>query len=177
VRDEPLERGFERRDAAAYESAYQRYGSRMYTTALRLMRDPESARECVHDVFLQLWRRGSGYAVERGSLEAFLVACVRNRALMQIRSSTRGRASLERLGAPQAYTIEDDPIERERIGRAIGRLTEAQATVVQLAYYRGFTLSEVATELVIPVGTVKTRLSAALQTLRRSLLPEARDGS
>jgi RNA polymerase sigma-70 factor, ECF subfamily len=177
VRDEPLDRAFERRDAAAYETAYQRFGDRLYTTALRLLRDPESARECVHDVFLHLWRRANAYAVARGGLEAFLVACVRNRALMQLRGNARGRASLERLGAPQAYTLEDDPIERERIAAALGRLTEDQAAVVQRAYYRGFTLSEVAADLAIPLGTVKTRLSAALQTLRRSLVPEASNGS
>lgn len=177
MRDEPLERAFERRDAAAYETAYHRYGSRMYTTAFHLLRNPESARECVHDVFLHLWRRADAYAVARGSLEAFLVACVRNRALMQLRSGARGRASLERLGAPQAYTLDEDPIERERIAAALGRLTEDQAAVVRRAYYRGFTLSEVATDLAIPVGTVKTRLSAALQALRRSLVPEASNGS
>jgi RNA polymerase sigma-70 factor (ECF subfamily) len=176
LRDEPLEREFERRDAAAYETAYQRFGDRMYTTALRLLRDPEAARECVHDVFLHVWHRGTAYSAQRGSLEAFLVTCARNRALMQLRSSARGRESFKRLEPPGQYTFEDDPIERERIGKALATLTKDQSNVVQLAYYRGMTLTEVASDLAIPVGTVKTRLSAALRSLRRSLVPEAADG-
>ena len=176
MRDEPLERAFERHDAAAYETAYHRFGPRMYTSALRLLREPESARECVHDVFLHLWHRGTGYTAARGSLEAFLVVCARNRALMQLRSSARGRKSLERLDAPAQYVMEDDPIERQRIDRAIAQLTNDQADVVNLAYFRGFTLSEVAENLAIPIGTVKTRLSAALRNLRRSLIPEAGNG-
>ena len=78
VRDASLEDGFARREADAYEGAYRSFGPRMYSTALRLLRDPEAARECVHDVFLHLWRRQNAYATQRGSLEAFLVTCARN---------------------------------------------------------------------------------------------------
>ncbi|HEY6485070.1 MAG TPA: sigma-70 family RNA polymerase sigma factor [Candidatus Cybelea sp.] len=177
VRDEPLEFAFERRDTAAYETAYARFGGRLYATALRLLRDAETARECVHDVFLHVWHRESAYSAARGSLEAFLVTCVRNRALMQLRSSARGRESVKRLDPPGEYTLEDDPIERERIGKALAALTKDQADVVQLAYYRGMTLAEVAAHLAIPLGTVKTRLSAALRALRRSLIPQAVNGT
>lgn len=176
MRDESLEHAFERAEAVAYETAYGRFGSRMYTTALRLLRDREAARECVHDVFLQLWRRREAYAAVRGSLEAFLVVCVRNRALMQLRGAARGRNALARLDSPQAYALENDPIERARIDRALSQLSEGQADVVQRAYYRGMTLSEVAADLAISVGTVKTRLSAALRALRRSLVVEVADG-
>jgi RNA polymerase sigma-70 factor (ECF subfamily) len=176
VRDEQMERAFEHGDAAAYEAAYDRFAGRMYATAARLLADGESARECVQDVFAHVWHRATAYSAARGSLEAFLVTCVRNRALMQLRSSARLRESLKRLDPPGEYTLEDDPIERERIGRALAALTKDQADVVQLAYYRGLTLAEVATQLAIPLGTVKTRLSAALRALRRSLVPEAAGG-
>lgn len=170
MRDELLERAFERRDATAYETAYQRFGPRLRTIALRVLREPETSSECVQDVFLHLWRRG-GYSVRRGGLEAFLAVCVRNRALMEVRSSARARSSLERLKpGPEVYVLEEDPIERVRIERAISQLSEGQADVVALAYYRGLTLAEVAAELAIPLGTVKTRLSAALRALRRSLV-------
>jgi RNA polymerase sigma-70 factor, ECF subfamily len=175
VRDEPLERAFERREPTAYETAYQRFGPRLRTVALRVLRDREQSNECVHDVFLQLWRSG-GYSSRRGALEAFLAACVRNRALMQLRTAARGRSSLERMGPPRTeYTLEDDPIERARIERALAQLSDGQADVVALAYYRGLTLAEVAAELSIPLGTVKTRLSAALRALRRTLV-ESADG-
>lgn len=170
VRDELLERAFERRDATAFEIAYRRFGPRLRTIALRVLQEPESSSECVHDVFLQLWRRG-GYCASRGALDAFLAVCVRNRALMHVRSSARSRSTLERLKPPrEEYALEEDPVERARIERAISQLTNGQADVVTLAYYRGLTLAEVATELAIPLGTVKTRLSAALRALRRSLV-------
>lgn len=80
---------------------------------------------------------------------------------------------MERLASPREYTIETDPIESKRIDRALSQLSGGQAEVVELAYYRGFTLAEVAAELVLPIGTVKTRLSAALRALRRRLLEKA----
>ena len=168
MRDELLERGFEQRSASAYEAAYRRFRPRLVAIALRVLGDPGAAAECVHDVFLQLWRSG-GYSAVRGSLQAFLAVCVRNRALMQLRSKQRGRSALERVDRVHAYTLEDDPIERARIQRALGRLPDGQADVIELAYYRGLTLTEVATELSMPIGTVKTRLSAALRALRQLL--------
>jgi RNA polymerase sigma factor (sigma-70 family) len=177
VRDASLEDGFARRDAGAYEAAYRSFGSRMRATAFRLLRDREGANECVHDVFLHLWRHQSGYVRARGSLEAFLVTCVRNAALTQLRSGSRRLKTLGKLETAEEYVMEEDPIERERIARALAQLTEGQAEVVQRAYYRGMTLSEVATELSIPIGTVKGRLSAALRALRRSLIPEMSDGA
>lgn len=172
MRDGSLENAFARRDEAAYETAYRIFGPRMLATALRLLRDREAASECVHDVFLHLWRRGDSYAASRGSLEAFLVTCARNSALTRIRGAERARNAVQRLDVTEEAFLEEDPIERERIASAVSRLTEGQAAVIRLAYFRAMTLSEVAAELTIPIGTVKGRLSAALRSLRSTLLPE-----
>jgi RNA polymerase sigma-70 factor (ECF subfamily) len=172
VRDESLEDRFARCDATAYESAYHLVGPRMYATSLRLLGDADAARECVQDVFLHLWRRRSAYSRERGSLEAFLVTCARNRALSGLRDAKRSTAAAQRLDREESYSVEEDPIERERVRRALAQLTEGQADVVQLAYYRGMTLTEVAAQLAIPIGTVKGRLASALRALRRTLVVE-----
>lgn len=177
MRDEALERAFQRRDPTAYDAAYRAFRSRMNAAAIRLLRDREAAGECVHEVFLELWRRRSAYVCERGSLEAFLVACVRNRALMRLRDGKRRTAIERRLDFGESYEMQTDPIERARIAKALESLTDAQSEVVIRAYFRGMTLSEVASELGIPLGTVKGRLAAALTTLRRSLIPETNDGS
>jgi RNA polymerase sigma-70 factor (ECF subfamily) len=150
--------------------AYGAFSAQMRATAVRILRDPEAARECVQEVFERLWRRGGDYSPARGSLEAFLVTCARNQALMLVRSGKRREATSQKMEPPSEYTLEEDPIERERIARALAQLTEGQADVVRLAYYRAMTLTEVAAELAIPVGTVKGRLSAALRALRRSLV-------
>lgn len=177
MRDPALEDRFARHDANAYDAAYRAFGARMQATALRLLRDREAARECVQDVFLHLWRHPAGYVSARGSLEAFLVTCARNAALTRLRSGSRQQKMIGSLDPSQGYLMEEDPIERDRIARALAQLTEGQASVVERAYYRGMTLAEVATELAIPIGTVKGRLSSALRSLRRSLIPEASNGT
>ena len=177
MRDGSLESAFACRDASAYEAAYRAYGPRMHTAALRVLRNRDAALECVQDVFLNLWRSGSAYSPQRGSLEAFLVVCTRNRALTRVRVENRARETARRTDAPQDYTMEEDPIERERIRRALERLTQGQADVVRRAYYDGLTLAEVAEDLAIPIGTVKGRLSAALRALRRELVVEGSDGA
>lgn len=176
MRDGALEEGFARRDASAYEAAFYRYGPRMQATALRILRDRDLAGECVQDVFLHLWRRGTAYVTARGSLEAFLVTCVRNQALTVVRAAGRQRDTVVTLDPRDEYSMEEDPIERARIARAVEQLTDGQADVVRRAYYGAMTLSEVADELGIPIGTVKGRLSSALRALRRSLVPEQHDG-
>lgn len=175
VRDEALETAFSRREAAAYERAYEQFGSRMYTTALRVLRDRELARECVQDVLLHLWRKGSAYSPARGSLEAFLVVCVRNAALARVRDDARRRALLAEQLPVSDSTTDPDPFEHAHVTNALSRLTEAQAQSIQLAYYRGMTHTEIAAALKEPVGTIKSRISSALRTLREALAKESRD--
>ncbi len=118
----------------------------------------------MQDVFLHLWRHPTGYVTARGSLEAFLVTCARNAALTRLRSGTRQEDDRTSVSSRMSTLIEDDPIERERIARALAQLTEGQAAVVQRAYYGGMTLAEVAAELSIPIGTVKGRFSTRLRS-------------
>jgi RNA polymerase sigma-70 factor (ECF subfamily) len=144
-------------------------GARLYATARRVVRDDEVASDCVHDVFLRLWRTGSAYAPARGSLEAFLVTCVRNEALARVRNE--GRREVLRKGLPveQSYDEESDPIERERIARAVASLSPEQQRSIELAYYRGLTFAEIASDLGEPLGTIKSRISGALRKLRERL--------
>lgn len=169
MRDELLERAFAQRDPWAYESAYRRMGSRLFATARRTVRDDAAAADCVHDVFLRLWKNGSSYTVERGSLEAFLVTCVRNEALARVRNEARRSVLRAQLLPDDAYTQEEDPIERERIARAVASLNPEQAKSIELAYFRGMTFAEIASDLGEPLGTIKSRISTALRKLRMSL--------
>jgi RNA polymerase sigma-70 factor (ECF subfamily) len=175
VRDEALEAAFARREAAAYERAYEQFGSRMYTTALRVLRNRELSHECVQDVLLSLWRKGSAYSAARGNLEAFLVVCVRNAALARARDDTRRRALLAEQPPVSESTLDPDPFEHADVTEALKSLTEAQAQTIQLAYYRGMTHTEIAAALKEPVGTVKSRISNALRTLRNALVKESRN--
>jgi RNA polymerase sigma-70 factor, ECF subfamily len=177
MRDPALERAFAERQSWAYEAAYRRFGTRMYAAALRILRDRGGAQDCVHEVMLHLWRRGDAYQDARGSLEAFLVTCSRNSALGRLRRSER-HDEIERRAGLEVVTEDElieDPIERDRVARAVAALTPAQAKTIELAYYGGFTHAEIARDLGEPIGTVKSRIAAALRALRHSLV-EASDG-
>jgi RNA polymerase sigma-70 factor, ECF subfamily len=171
MRDSALERAFAERQSWAYEAAYRRFGARMYTAALRVLSDRGAAQDCVHEVMLHLWKRGDAYQVERGSLEAFLVVCSRNSGLERLRRSER-QSDVARRAATvdESEELMPDPIERERIARAIGALPPAQAQTIQFAYFNGMTHTEIASALGEPVGTIKSRLAAALRSLRRTLV-------
>ncbi len=172
VRDTALEQAFSRREAPAYDAAYRRFGARLYATALRILREQPAAQDCVQDVLLRLWQRGGAYTPDRGSLEAFLVVCVRNEALTRLRDAAR-RAGAERKIIPvDDYEMENDPIERQRIAHAVQALTPLQRQTIEYAYFRAMTLSETATALEKPLGTVKSHLSAALRALRVALIDE-----
>lgn len=173
VRDAGLERAFAERAAWAYDEAYRRFGGRLYSVARRLLHDPQAAADCLHDVMLHLWKRGDAYAAERGSLEAFLASCVRNDALTRLRNETRHAKTLRGLPRdPEGYELEIDPVEESRLAAALGKLDAKQREVIDRAYFGGMTHREIAQESGTPIGTVKTRLAAALRTLRASLVAE-----
>jgi RNA polymerase sigma-70 factor (ECF subfamily) len=175
-RNELLERAFAQREAWAYEAAYLQFGSRLYSCAIRVLRNTEIAQECVHDVMFRLWRRGDAYTPKRGALEAFLVTCVRNDALARVRDGKRRREIDRRIevefAAAGEPTVDDDPIERAHLRTLVESLAPAQTRAIDMAYYRGMTHVEIAAELEEPVGTIKSRLSSALRALRLALAKE-----
>lgn len=174
MRDTALERAFAERQSWAYEAAYRRFGARMYTSALHVLHERGAAQDCVHEVMLHLWKRGDAYQTARGALEAFLVVCTRNSALQRLRTAQRQSQLAQRTAVDDVVDdIVPDPIEHERITRAIATLTPVQAQTIDLAYYRGMTHAEIAQKLGEPVGTVKSRLASALRSLRRSLVVTA----
>ena len=171
MQDQALDRAFAQRQSWAYEAAYRRFGARMFTAALRVLSDRSAAQDCVHEVMLNLWKRGDAYSAERGALEAFLVTCARNRALERLRSAQRQSSVARRATVPgESAELVSDPVERERVARAVAALPPAQAQSIALAYYSSMTHSEIARELGEPLGPIKSRIAAALRTLRRSLV-------
>ena len=177
--DEELElaRAFAAREAWAYDLAYRRHGSVLYAAARQVLRDDREAQDCVHDVLLRLWRSGSTYRSERGTLRAFLATCVRNEALSRVRKSGN-RARIEQTfetpdgAAKTEGDVGETVAARESVRRALAGLSDKQRESVVMAYYRQFTLVEIAHELSEPVGTIKSRLSSALQNLRKAFASE-----
>lgn len=166
-----IELAFVAREPWAFEAAYDAYRRHLYGAAFAVLRDAGDAQDCVHDVLMRLWKHGHAYTPQRGSLEAFLVVCVRNEALSRRRrDSNRERIARERLVPVPSSPPPDDPaVQRLDMARMLAHLSEAQQKAVRLAYYDGLTHEQIAAHLGEPVGTVKSRLSNALRALRALL--------
>jgi RNA polymerase sigma factor (sigma-70 family) len=169
-------------DGQAFERLYRRYAPAAYGLALRVTgRDP-LAQEVVHDSFLALWRAPEAYDPGRGPFRRFFLSLVHHRAVDTVRREERLRSRAERASNLEPGTgedVADEVVEdaylstrRKEVREALHTLPPAQRTVVDLAYFEGYTQAMIAEELGIPVGTVKTRTLAAMRKLRRALYRE-----
>lgn len=163
-----LEAAFVAREPWAFEAAYEAYRRHLYGAAFAVLRDAGNAEDCVHDVLIRLWRNGHAYTPARGSLQAFLVVCVRNEALSRRRRGiNRERIVREQFHAPANAPAPDEPAaQRVDMARLLSRLNDAQQHAVRMAYYDGLTHEQIAQQLGEPLGTVKSRLSNALRAMR-----------
>jgi len=158
------------------EALYDRYGPLAYTVALRILSDQSAAEDVVQEAFLAVWRRGSTYHAGRGSLRAWLCTIVRNRAIDRLRGE-RGRAHVDIAPlAEERDTSPTDPwavLEAELTGqemrRALAGLPVEQRQTLELAYFGGYSQSEIAATMEVPLGTVKGRVRMAMEKLRTAL--------
>jgi RNA polymerase sigma-70 factor (ECF subfamily) len=138
---------------------------------LHVLRGPDEAQDCVHDVFLRIWQHPESYREERGSFRSFLIACVRNEALSRRRTAARHRAREERIAVDEpAFELHVvDHVEAARVRRALDLLPQEQRRALELAYFGGLTHREIAAALGEPLGTIKSRVAMALRKLAREL--------
>ena len=170
--DEPLADAFAAHEAWAFEEAYRRYGHLLYSTAYNVVGNSDDAADCVHDALARVWRSRNAYSRSRGALRSFLIVCVRNEAISRRRAQTRRLRLADRLAAepPQHDELPpDDPIERDRLRAAMTHLPAEQRLPLELAYYEGKTHTEIAQELQIPLGTIKSRIAIGLRKLSAAL--------
>ena len=154
------------------DRAYERFGRDLYAVARHVV-GREAAEDCVHDALLRVWQRRGAYRPERGSLRAFLIVCVRNEALGMLRGSQRRTAREARanqLDPSGPETIElIDFVEARRVRDALSRLPQEQRVALERAYYRSETQREIAANLGVPLGTIKSRLALGLRKLATEL--------
>lgn len=156
----------------AFLMLYDRYVSRVYGLMLRILNDPMLAEEATQDTFLKLWSRARLYLNERGSLLLWLLTIARRTALDRLRLEAR-RPLLSNSSDPDdAWDLIPDinSLPEESRWRslhfAVQSLQVEHRQVIELAYYQGMSQSEIAEVLGWPLGTVKTRLRAAMEHLR-----------
>jgi RNA polymerase sigma-70 factor (ECF subfamily) len=163
-----------RSDQDALAELYDRFGRVAYGLAVRVLRDEKLAEDAVQEAFLSAWRNADRFIPERAKASTWLLTFVHRRAVDLVRREDRRRAeplpeSSE--PAPGGSTEEDVWLrfERERVQAALLRLPDQQREALELAYYGGFSQSELAERLGQPVGTIKSRMFAGLARLRELL--------
>jgi RNA polymerase sigma-70 factor (ECF subfamily) len=172
--DDALTAAFAAHERWAFDEAYRRYATLLYSAAFNVLGNSEDAADCVQDAVARVWRSPNAYNRARGLLRSFLVVCVRNEAISRRRSQTRRQHLAERLAAePQEHEELDagDPIERDRLRAALALLPPQQRVPLELAYYEGKTHAEISHELQEPLGTVKSRIASGLRKLAAALEP------
>jgi RNA polymerase sigma-70 factor (ECF subfamily) len=167
-----------RKDPEAFEVLYDRHGGAAYSLAYRVVGDRAAAEEVTQEAFISVWRSGARFDATRGSVRSWLLSVVRNRAIDFLRSKA-GKAPkldfddesvLEQ--RPAAERTEEEALRREtatEVRGAIGNLPGEQAKVIELAYFGGFSHSEIAEILSLPMGTVKGRMRLGLEKIRGEL--------
>jgi RNA polymerase sigma-70 factor (ECF subfamily) len=163
-----------RGDEQALLELYDRYASRVYALALRILREPMMAEEAVQDTFLKVWNHAREYQPQRGALQIWLLTIARRTALDRLRLEARrpllsDATDPEELwrSIPDAGSTEDEARWRS-LYLTVQTLPPEYRVVIELAYYQGLSQSQIAAVLGWPLGTVKTRLREAMQRLRRA---------
>jgi RNA polymerase sigma-70 factor (ECF subfamily) len=164
-------------DADAFEVVYDRHCDAAFSLAYRTCGRRGAAEDVLQETFLALWRTGARYDRTRGSVRNWILRIVHNRAVDSLRrGGVRERHLFHEEGAVERVAGSEDTeeqiLDRERaheVRGALGDLPEEQSRVLELAYFGGFTHTEIASMLEMPVGTVKGRMRLGLAKLRLTM--------
>jgi len=176
--DEALVALVARSDEVALGELYDRFGRVAYGLARRILRDDALAEDAVQESFLAVWRSAGRFVPERSKASTWLLTLVHRRAVDLVRREERRRAEALDEREHAADAASDEAVwlryERERVQAALARLPDQQREAIELAYYGGFTQSELSERLGQPLGTIKSRMFTGLGRLRELLTePEA----
>jgi RNA polymerase sigma-70 factor (ECF subfamily) len=166
------------KDPEAFEVFYDRHGGVAYSLAYRIVGEKAAAEDVTQEAFISIWRSGARFDRARGSVRSWMLSIVRNRAIDALRS---------RAGKAPKLTFDDDAVLEQRpseeltdaeamrretageIRGALGELPGEQSKVIELAYFGGFSQSEISRMLGVPLGTVKGRMRLGLEKIRGEL--------
>jgi RNA polymerase sigma-70 factor (ECF subfamily) len=181
--DEALVALVARGDEDALAELYDRVSRIAYGLALRVLRDERHAEDAVQEAFLQVWRSAATFRAERAKASTWILTLVHRRAVDLVRREERRQADPLGDDAEAAQAPEQTEeaawlrFERERVQTALKQLPDVQREALELAYYGGFSQSELAERLGVPLGTIKSRMFAGLARLRELLDDSAQEGS
>ncbi len=164
----------------AFSELYDLTSGRIYGTILRVLRSPDHAAEVTQEVYVEVWRQSARYVSEKGSVLGWMTTMAHRRAVDRVRSVSSEVARDERYAVAGADREVDhvwegveQKLDVERVRKGMASLTAIQREALTLAYFGGYTQSQVASLLKLPLGTVKTRIRDGLIGLRDALGVEA----
>jgi RNA polymerase sigma-70 factor, ECF subfamily len=160
----------------AFAELYDLTAARIHGVVLRVLRSADHAAEVTQEVFVEVWRQAARYSPEKGSVLAWMTTLAHRRAVDRVRSVSSEAARDERYAAATADRAVDyvwagveQRLDAERVRKGMASLTAIQREAITLAYFGGYTQSQVAQLLNLPLGTVKTRIRDGLIGLRDAL--------
>jgi RNA polymerase sigma-70 factor (ECF subfamily) len=183
IEDQQLLHKITRREAAALSILYDRYGRLLFSVAYHLVGNQALAEEIMLDIFRRVWEKAGSYRADRASVRTWLTSMTRNRAIDMLRRESvrpeRDSVSWEELlvepptasRSPEAAVSHQ--IEMQKVHTALAKLPKEQQDVLAMAYFHGYSHSQIANQLELPIGTVKTRIRLGMQKLRQMLLPSS----
>jgi RNA polymerase sigma-70 factor (ECF subfamily) len=171
--DEDLMALVEGGDSGAFAALYDRHGRAAYSLAYRMAGERQAAEDLVQDAFLDVWRAAGSYRAERGSVRTWVLTIVHNRGIDQIRSAASRRRVQDRVEATSSLSQPSEAFseawrnsQRSQVRKALKDLPSEQLQVLELAYFSGYTHTEIADLLGLPLGTVKGRMRLGLKKIR-----------
>jgi RNA polymerase sigma-70 factor (ECF subfamily) len=182
IADDQLVARIARGDAAALEVLYDRYVRQCFGLAMRMLGDSALSEEVVQEVFLKVWTNPGSYSSQKGKFASWLLSLIHHRCIDELRRRSRTEVALDDDETGGVLSTEADPalepgdqvwvMEQQRAVRdALSKIPQNQRQVLELAYFRGLSHSEIAARLGQPLGTVKTRIRLGMQSLRQLLEP------
>jgi RNA polymerase sigma-70 factor (ECF subfamily) len=168
-------------DEAAFEALYDRYSRLLYSLLLSVVKHPPEAQDLLQEVFLHIWRQAKNFDAGRGNVYSWLVTMTRHRAIDRLRSKGFRERQQELHDDDSVLMLPDSALspldsitvmeQRERVRDALDKIPSEQRDALMLAYFQGYTQTEIATLLQIPLGTIKTRMRQGLLKLSALLQP------